>query len=181
MWPVRALMCFHNWTLHRYKSVGSSTMWEVKPGASVTEELQRQQPLLWPGRERRPDSSGWPARINRLIPKYPCPSLPLWMGAAQHCKYRQLCWCLEADKKATRKALSFLPRGTAGSSRVTLIYGVEQIFLLALVIPLVKRELPNGGLSAGRKVYDFDILIFCIFLLLLLRLKSWWISWGNLL
>lgn len=30
-----------------------------------------------------------------------------------------------ADKKATSKALSFLPRGTAGASRVTLISGVE--------------------------------------------------------
>ena len=54
--------------------------------------------------------------------------------------YRQLCSCLEADKKATSEALSFLPKGTAGASRATLISGLEQIFVGALVIPLVKRE-----------------------------------------
>lgn len=72
--------------------------------------------------------------------------------------YRQLCSCLEADKKATTEALSFLPRGTAGASRVTLISGLERVFLWALVIPLVKeRELPHRGFSAGWKLYEWHI------------------------
>lgn len=74
------------------------------------------------------------------MPRFHCRYFQVWIGAAQHCKYRQLCSWLEADKKATSKSLSFLPRGAAGASRVTLISGVEQVFLFALVIPLVKRE-----------------------------------------
>lgn len=121
-------------------------------GASVTEELQR-QPLLWPGKEDK--RRGWTGPW--LIPRYHCHSLPAWMGAAQHCKYQQLCSCLDTDKKATSKAWSFLPRGAAGASRVTFISGVERIFLLAVVIPLVRIELPHGGFSAGWKVCDWHI------------------------
>lgn len=62
-------------------------------------------------------------------------------------RYRQPCSCLEADKKASSEALSFLLRETAVASRVILISGPKQIFVWNLVIPLVKkkkRELTEG-------------------------------------
>lgn len=59
MWLDRALKCFQNCILHRYKSVGSSAIWEVKPkhlpalSASVTDQLQTPSSVLTSMRESR--------------------------------------------------------------------------------------------------------------------------------
>lgn len=86
-------------------------------------------------------------------------------------RYRQPCSCLEADKKASSGALSFLLRGTAVASRVILISGQKQIFVWNLVIPLVKKKkkerIDRGdSVQAGKYMtLTYSSSLFCLLLL----------------
>lgn len=141
-------MRFQNCTLHGYKSVCSSAIWEVKPKTLTCIKCfshwspEETALVLTSMREK----AGW-VRLSQQdeqgsdwfmdIPVVPFESGSVLLSTAT---YRQLCSGLRADKKATSEALSFLSRGTAGASKVTLISGLEQTFVLTLVIPLVERE-----------------------------------------